>query len=83
MISGDFLDLGLNCGLGHVRTRPDPYWPIHYKGSIRGQGSNFGVGLWSRWVAIHRFTLSEKSIGDGPRSPKRSLEQIRDQIRGQ
>ena len=43
MISGGFVDLGLNCGLGHVRTRPDPYWPL-YKGSIRGQGSNFEVG---------------------------------------
>ena len=78
MISGGFVDLGLNCGLGYVRTRPDPYWPL-YKGSIRGQGSNFEVGLWSRWVAIPRFTLGKKSIGDDPRSPKRFLGQIRDQ----
>ena len=76
MISGGFVDLGLNCGLGYVRTRSDPYRPL-YKGPIRGQGSNFEVGLWSRWVAIPRFKLAKKSIGDGPRSPKCFVDQIR------
>ena len=44
-----------------------------------GQKSNFEVSLRSRWVTIPRFKLGEKSIGDGPRSPKCFLGQIRAQ----
>ena len=56
------------CFLGHIRAlyRVD-------------KGSNFEVGLWSRWVAIPRLTLGEKSIDDDPRSPKCFLNQIRAQ----
>ena len=63
---------------GYMGIQSDPIGPL-IRGSIWGQGSNFEVGLWSRWVAIPGFTLGEKSIGDGLRSPKCLLGQIRDQ----
>ena len=47
------------------------------KGSIRGQRSNFRISSILICTAILRLKLDEKSIGDGPRAPKRLLLGIR------
>ena len=40
-------------------------------------GSNFKVGIIAMWVVVPELKLDEESIGDGLRSPKRPLFEIR------
>ena len=40
-------------------------------------GSNFKVGIIAMWVVVPDLKLDEESIGDGLRSPKRPLFEIR------
>ena len=48
-----------------------------YKGSIRGQKSNFRISKILIWIAISKLKFAKKSIGDGPRAPKCFLMEIR------
>ena len=43
------------------------------KGSIRGQRSNFQISKILIYTVDSRLKLDNKSIGDGPKAPKRLL----------
>jgi hypothetical protein len=49
------------------------------KGSIRGQRSNFRISKILMYTIDSKLKLNKKSIGDGPRAPKRLLLKIRGQ----
>ena len=49
------------------------------KGSIRGQRSNFRISKILMYTIDSKLELNKKSIGDGPRAPKRLLLKIRGQ----